>query len=44
LNHKFEDGEDDDECYITGKSGGNVLEPPLLELLKSVRKTVKVKK
>lgn len=40
LNHKFEDGDDDDEVTTGNKSGGNVLEPPLLELLKSVRKTV----
>ncbi|HOU46969.1 MAG TPA: HRDC domain-containing protein, partial [Chitinophagales bacterium] len=40
LNHKFEDGEDDeDTVQLNGKSG-NVLEPQLLEILKNVRKTV----
>ena len=40
LNHKFEEGDDDDEqVQLNGKTG-NVLEPQLLNILKGVRKTV----
>lgn len=40
LNHKFAEGEDDDEITTSNKSGGNVLEPQLMEILKGVRKSV----
>jgi ATP-dependent DNA helicase RecQ len=40
LNHKFEEGEDDDEVVQLNGKAGNVLEPQLLELLKDVRKSV----
>jgi ATP-dependent DNA helicase RecQ len=41
MNHKFEEGEgDDDELVLLNAKGGNVLEPALLEMLKEIRKTV----
>ncbi|HMV14191.1 MAG TPA: DNA helicase RecQ [Chitinophagales bacterium] len=40
LNHKFEDGEDDDDTIQLNGKAGNVLEPQLLEILKGVRKSV----
>ena len=40
LNHKFEDGEDDEDVVQLNGKSGNVLEPQLLEILKGVRKTV----
>ncbi len=40
LNHKFEEGEDDDETVQLNGKAGNVLEPQLLDILKGVRKTV----
>ena len=41
MNHKFEEGEgdDDDIIQLNGKSG-SVLEPALLEVLKDIRKSV----
>jgi ATP-dependent DNA helicase RecQ len=39
LNHKFEEGEDDDEMVQLNGRSENVLEPQLFELLKSLRKT-----
>jgi ATP-dependent DNA helicase RecQ len=38
LNHKFEDGEDDEEVTLNGKSG-SVLEPALMSILTGIRKT-----
>ncbi|MDB5228637.1 MAG: recQ [Bacteroidota bacterium] len=38
LNHKFEDGEDDDDVQLNGKA--NAIEPQLFALLKDIRKSV----
>ena len=39
LNHKFEDGEDDDDAVQLNGKSGNVLEPQLFEILKGLRKS-----
>ncbi len=39
LNHKFEDGEDDDDAIQLNGKSGSVLEPALMSILLNIRKT-----
>lgn len=39
LNHKFEDGEDDDDAVQLNGKSGSVLEPALMSILTGIRKT-----